>query len=187
VTATEWPRSRAVHPAAGSPRRTASRRGTASRRSHFQRVSPSVRLLPRLATLAGLATHLLDDVVIAGQRLLRFNDLGPRASRPPTCLGSPTRAIGPTGTSPSPRGECLLLRPRRGLLGAQDHCLATWRPRRSGKPFQLPKCCFPARRKNLGTPPLDRSDQRSFRDHGGILSGNRMATVSARTPLASRP
>jgi hypothetical protein len=53
----------------------------------FSAVSPSVRLLPRLATLAGLATHLLDDVVAAGQRLLRFKDLGPRASRPPTCLG----------------------------------------------------------------------------------------------------
>jgi hypothetical protein len=187
VTATEWPRSRAVHPAAGSPRRTASRRGTASRRSHFQRVSPSVRLLPRLATLAGLATHLLDDVVAAGQRLLRFKDLGPRASRPPTCLG-PRRGLSvQPEPRPSPRAECLLLRPRRGLLGAQDHCLVTWRPRRSGKPFQLPKVLLPARRKNLGTPPLDRSDQRSFRDHGGILSGNRIATVSARTPLASRP
>jgi hypothetical protein len=67
--------------------------------------SLSVLLYPRLASLAGLAAHLLDDVVTAGQRLLRFKDLGPRASRPPTCLGSPTRAIGPTGTSPTASGR----------------------------------------------------------------------------------
>jgi hypothetical protein len=33
-------------------------------------------LLPRLAALAGLFLHLLDDVVTAGQRRLRFQDLG---------------------------------------------------------------------------------------------------------------
>jgi hypothetical protein len=33
-------------------------------------------LAPRLGALAGLGAHLLDDVVTAGQRRLRFEDLG---------------------------------------------------------------------------------------------------------------
>jgi hypothetical protein len=39
----------------------------------------------RLAALLGLAAHLLDDVVTAGQRLLRFEDLGDVQPDAPTC------------------------------------------------------------------------------------------------------
>jgi hypothetical protein len=149
--------------------------------------SLSVLLYPRLASLAGLAAHLLDDVVTADQRLLRFKDLGPKASRPPTCLWVPDEGYRSNRNLAHRLGVnaffCALAE------ASWAHRTTAWSPGVHAGLAALPAAESVASRskKKLGTPPLDRSDQRSFRDHGGILSGNRIATVSARTPLASRP
>ena len=70
--------------------RSRSRPGAYPRRPCFSG-SASVLLLLRLQPLAGLPLHPLDNVVTAGQRLLRFEDLGnvqPDAPTGDPCQGA---------------------------------------------------------------------------------------------------